>query len=111
MKAVELFVVFGAGYVSGLSIASGFIFQAIRKFNQSGWTKGKEAAWTAAAMVNIAVGGLMPIFLMALVVFGKPDFWPRASLFACGIAAGGALVFFGVQQINKGVRSLPGRGA
>lgn len=115
MKTVEIFVLFGAGYVSGLSIASGFIFQAIRKFNQESWSKAKEALWIVAAAVNIAFGTFMPIFLIGIVVVGdqpgRPDFWPRAWIFALGVGIGAALVFFGVRQLNKGVRTILGRGA
>ena len=115
MKIVEIFVLFGAGYVSGLSLASGFLFQAIRKFNQGSWSRLKETLWAAAALANITFGALMPVFFIGLVVIGdqpdRPDFWPRAWLFASGIIAGAVLVFFGVSQINKGVRALLGRGA
>ena len=115
MKTVEFVVLFGAGYVSGLSIASGFLFQAIRKFNQNSWSKVKEALWAAAAAINIAFGTLMPVFFIGIVVVGeqpgRPDFWPRAGLFAVGVVAGAVLVFFGVNQINKGVCAIVGRGA
>ena len=103
---------FGAGYISGMSIASGFLFQAIRKFNQRSWSKSKEVLWGAAALVNILLGGLMPIFLIGIVVVGdqpgRADFWPRASLFAAGVTAGAVLVFFGINQLNKGVRAIVG---
>jgi len=115
MKTVEFVVLFGAGYVSGLSIASGFLFQAIRKFNQNSWSKVKEALWAAAAAINIAFGTLTPVFFIGIVVVGeqpgRPDFWPRAGLFAVGVVAGAVLVFFGVNQLNKGVRAIVGRGA
>ena len=115
MKSVEIFVLFGAGYVSGLSIASGFLFQAIRKFNQESWSKIQEAFWTATALASVILAALVPIFFIGLIVVGdepgRTDFWPRAGLFALGVLAGGALVFFGISQLNKGVRAIVGRGA
>ncbi|MDH5831251.1 hypothetical protein QFW80_12075 [Luteimonas sp. M1R5S18] len=115
MKIVDIFVLAGTGYVSGLSIASGFLFQAIRKFNQHAWSKGKEALWAAAAITNIVLGTLMPVLFIGIVVVGdqpdRADFWPRAAIFAAGAIAGAALVFFGISQVSKGVRAIVGRGA
>jgi arginine exporter protein ArgO len=115
MKPIDIFVLFGAGYVSGLSIASGFMFQAIRKFNQTSWSRASAALWSVAALTNIALGALMPILLIGVVVVGdqpdRPDFWPRMWLFAAGVLSGAALLFFGVSQLNKGVRSIVGEGA
>ena len=115
MKIVEIFVLVGTGYVSGISIASGFLFQAIRKFNQHAWSKSKEFLWAVAAIANIVLGTLMPVFFIGIVVVGeqpdRPDFWPRAAIFSAGVIAGASLVFFGISQINKGVRAILGRGA
>ncbi len=105
MTGVEAFVLFGAGHVSGLSIASGFLFQAIRKVNRASWSKWKELVWGLTAAVNALVGGLMPVFLIGIVVVGdepeRLDFWPRVGVFTTGVVAGAALVFFGFSQINK----------
>ncbi|UNK50642.1 hypothetical protein MNR01_06455 [Lysobacter sp. S4-A87] len=115
MKVIEILALFGAGYVSGLSVSSGFIFQAIRKFNRSAWSSAKEVLWIAGACANMIIGGLTPILLMGFVVVGdqpgRPDLWPRMLLFGSGVVLGGALVFFGVWQLNKGVSSVVGNGA
>ena len=108
MTGVEAFVLFRAGHISGLSIASGFLFQAIRRVNQPTWSKVMELVWGVTAAANAIIGGLMPIFLIGIVVVGeepqRPSFWPRAALFTAGLVAGGALVFFGFSQISKGAR-------
>ena len=115
MKLVEIFVAFGAGYVSGLSISSGFYLQAIRKFNQASWSSAKETAWALAACINLFIGSLMPVFLCISFVFGNepesPQFWSKAALFAVGLLFGAARVLFGVQQVTKGAHALAGKGA
>jgi hypothetical protein len=112
MTSFEIFILFGAGYISGLSISSGFLFQAIRKFNQQSWSKGRGALWGVVAFANIVLCALMPVLLIGIVVVGdepgRADFWLRAWLFGTGVAAGAALVLFGVRQINKGVRAIVG---
>lgn len=114
MKFIEVLVLFGTGYVCGLSITSGFMFQAIRKFNQGYWSRAREVVWLLVASANILVGSITPILLIALTVIeDKPDrldVWPRLGLFALGALAGAVLVFFGFAQINKGVRQMLAKG-
>ena len=115
MKFIEILALFGAGYVSGLSITSGFMFQAIRKFNQASWSRAKEVVWLIVASANILVASITTVLLIALTVIGdkpdRPDFWPRLGLFAVGVLAGAVLIFFGFAQINKGVRQMLAKGA
>ena len=115
MKLIEILALFGAGYVSGLSITSGFMFQAIRKFNQGSWSRAKEVVWLLIASANILVASITTVLLIAFTVIGdKPDradFWPRLGLFAFGVLAGAGLVFSGFAQINKGVGKMLAKGA
>jgi uncharacterized membrane protein len=111
MTVIEVIALFGSGYVCGLSGISGFIFQALRRFNKQTWTIAKETAWAAGVCLNILLGTLVPILLIALVVVGdggldRPDFWPRILLFVVGILAGLALVLFGVMQVSKGLAPM-----
>jgi fatty acid desaturase len=108
MTVIEVITLFGSGYVCGLSAISGFVFQALRRFNRQTWTTAKEIAWAAGACLNILLGCLVPILLIAIVVVGdggleRSDFWPRILLFVVGVLAGVALVFFGVAQVYKGL--------
>jgi hypothetical protein len=115
MNLVEIFVAFGAGYVSGLSISSGFYVHDIRERNRASWSSAKEAAWILLACINIFIGGLMPVFLFGAFVFGNDpnssQFWPKAAIFTLGLLFGGALVLVGVQQSKNGARAIVGTDA
>ena len=112
MILIEAFACFGAGYVSGLSVSSGFIFQGLRGFNKGNWSRSKELLWIVFACLNMLISGLMTPFLIAYVVVGdisnQVDFWPKMSLFLMGVLLGGALVFFGVLQFNKALLKASG---
>ena len=115
MNIVEIFVAFGAGYVSGLSISSGFYVQDIRRCNRASWSPSKETGWALAACINIFVGSLMPVFLFGAFVFGNDansaQFWPKSAIFVFGLLLGAALVLVGVQQGKKGARATIGTSA
>ena len=106
VKFIEIFVLFGGGYLCGISCGSGFVFQALRKLFSSSWNPRKEALWIALAMPNILVCALMSVILIGVLVVGdqpgRQDFWPRAGWYACGLLVGVSLVFIAVHLINVG---------
>jgi carbon starvation protein CstA len=109
MKLIEIFVLFGGGYISGLSIGSGFAFQAIRKLFADSWSPRKEAAWIALAMPNIFICTVMSVMLVAALVIedqpGRSDFWPRFAWFTGGVLVGGSLTILAVHLTNMGARN------
>ena len=109
MTFVEIFVLFGGGYVCGLSCGSGFVFQALRKLFAHSWSPGKEAVWIALAMPNILICTLMSVFLIGILVVGdqpdRPDYWPRFGWYAGGLLVGISFVFLAVHLINVGSRT------
>ena len=109
MQLIEIFVLFGGGYICGLSIGSGFAFQVIRRLFADAWNPKKEFAWIVLAMPNVLICSLMSVFLIAALVVGdqpgRPDFWQRFAWYAFGVMVGGALVFLAVHLINVGARS------
>jgi len=109
MKLIEIFALFGGGYVSGLSIGSGFVFQVIRKLFADSWSSKKETAWIALAMPNIFICVVMSVILVAVLVIrdqpGRSDFWVRFIWFTVGLLVGGSLVFLAVHLINIGARN------
>jgi hypothetical protein len=108
MKLFEIFVLFGGGYICGLSIGSGFAFQIVRKLFADTWNAKKEAIWIALAMPNILICTVMPVILVAVLVIGgrseQADFWQRLGWLAVGVLTGGALVFIGAHLINVAAR-------
>src|SRR4051794_10671650 len=104
MTIVEACVLFGGGYVCGLSCGSGFVFQGIRKLFASSWSPSKEVLWVALAMPNILICTPMSVVFIGVLVVGdqphRADFWPRFACYAFGLVVGGALVFLAAHLIN-----------
>lgn len=107
MKPIELFALFGSGYVCGLSVGSGFVLQGLRKLFASRWNNYREALWIAACAFNAVLCGLITVILVGLVVVadqpGRADFWLRMALYALGVGGGTAFVFLSVRLINIGL--------
>ena len=114
MKLFEIFVVFGGGYLCGLSIGSGFAFQVIRKLFADTWSAKKEAIWIALAMPNILICTVMPVVLVAVLVMEdrpeQADFWQRFGWLVVGVLTGGALVFIAAHLVNVAARNWLKRG-
>lgn len=108
MKPIELFVLFGSGYVCGLSVGSGFVLQGLRKLFASRWNNYREALWIAASAFNAVLCGLITVAFVGLVVVadqpGRADFWLRMAPYALGVGGGMAFVFISVRLINVGLR-------
>lgn len=108
MKPIELFVLFGSGYVCGLSVGSGFILQGLRKLFAGRWNSYREVLWIAASAFNAVLCSLITVILVGLVVVadqpGRADFWLRMALYAFGVGGGTAFVFLSVRLINIGLR-------
>lgn len=108
MTFFEMLILFGAGYLSGFSVASGFILQGIKRLYASVWTHRHETTWALASAFNALLCSLMAVVLIGVVVIAdqpdRTDFWPRAALFALGLGVGGAFVFTAVHLVNLGVR-------
>lgn len=104
MNLIEIFVLFGGGYLCGLSLGSGFAFQSIRKLFAYSWNAKREAVWIALAMPNILICTLMSVFLVGALVVGdqpgRADFWQRFACYVLGILAGSVLVFAAVHLFN-----------
>jgi len=115
MKPIELFVLFGSGYVCGLSIGSGFVLQAIKKLFVSRWSNLREALWVATSGFHAILCGWMAVMFVGLVVVSdqphRADFWYRMVVYAIGVGGGMAFVFVCVHLVNTGMRvhraSLP----
>ena len=109
MTLVEIFVLFGGGYICGLSCGSGFVFQGLRKLYADSWSPKKEAVWIALAMPNILVCALMSVFLIGILVVGgqpdRPDYWARFCWYAGGLFVGGSFVMLAAHLINVGARA------
>ena len=109
MKFIEILVLFGGGYVCGISCGSGFVFQAIRKLFADSWSPKKRAAWLVLAVANILICSQIAVVLIAFLVIGdqpdRPDFWPRFGWYAGGLLVGISLVFVAVHLVNVGLRS------
>ncbi|MBD9480790.1 hypothetical protein [Pseudoxanthomonas sp. PXM02] len=109
MKPIEVFVLFGSGYLCGLSTTSGFILQGLKKIFANRWNKRLEATWIAAWAFHAIVCSLMTVLLIALAVVGdqpgRPDYWPRFTVYALGVLGGMAFVFLSAHLVNIGARN------
>jgi hypothetical protein len=95
---------FSFGYVSGISIISGFVMQAIYATKikmSSDWRK--HFLWGFVAFINVAICALSPLFLLALSVFRNPGdgFVIELSFFLAGLFVGIGLTFVSVLIINS----------
>jgi hypothetical protein len=106
MNPFEVFILFGAGYISGLSVSSGFILQALKKLFHSQWSGARETLWLFAMMLNVIICGPMTVLLFGMAVqdFNRPDFWPCALIFSLGLGVGLGFVFMSVHAINLGIK-------
>lgn len=108
MKPIELFVLFGSGYVCGLSVGIGFVLQGLRRLFASRWTKYREALWISVCGFHAVLCGLITMIFVGLVVVadqpGRPDLWSRMALYAFGVGGGTAFVFLSVHLVNIGIR-------
>lgn len=55
--------------------------------------------------INTVTAGLIPIFLVGVLVVGdqphRPDFWLRAALFGGGLTVGLTFIVFAAALINR----------
>ncbi|MDZ4116996.1 MAG: hypothetical protein U1A73_23340 [Pseudomonas sp.] len=102
--ALRLTMDFSFGYISGISIISGFVMQAIyvTKIKMSSdWRK--HFIWVFVAFTNVAICALSPLFLLALSVFRNPggSFVIELSFFLAGLFTGIGFTFVSVLIINS----------
>lgn len=68
----------------------------------------RMAAWSAYMIANTVTAGLIPIFFFAVLVAGdnpdRPDFWPRAGVFASGLVVGLCFVLFCATLVNRVIK-------
>lgn len=84
MSNAEIFLLAGTGYICGLAVSSGFILSALLQLYVKGKAAWRTLFWAAYMIANTVVAGLIPIFLIGVLVVGdhpnRPDFWSRALL-------------------------------
>jgi hypothetical protein len=103
---LEILALLTTGYVSGLSILSGFALSAINQLYVKGESKKlRELAWLIVMMIGMVSCTLGPIFIMVFLVFGDnrtgSEFWWRMTLFAAGVGGGSAFSFISAYLIGK----------
>ena len=110
MKGPTIFLLMGAGYVCGLAGFSGFMLFAIQQTYVIGKAAWRMWVWMVCMVANAVTAGLIPIFLIGVIVIGdqpeRLDFWPRAWLFVGGIALGLSMSLFSAHVFNNHIKSL-----
>ncbi|QWP76222.1 hypothetical protein J5226_21955 [Lysobacter sp. K5869] len=114
MNGSTIFFLFGTGYVCGLAVSSGFILSILRQIHVTGKARWRTAAWYLYLIVNTFAAALVPIYLIAAVVTenrpDRPDFWPRALMYAGGVATGLAFAIVSAYLIGRRLKQrLPRR--
>lgn len=114
MNGAEIFLLAGAGYVCGLAVSSGFILSVLMQLYVKDKAAWRMLAWAVYMIVNTVTAGLIPIFLVGVLVVGnhpnRPDFWPRILLFGAGIGIGMLFVLVSAHLIGRHLRRPVGVG-
>lgn len=101
----EIVALFSTGYLVGLSTASAFIAASVKKYCLNEKSSYRSLIWTFFVCLNIFLGAINPVILIAIFVVGdnphRQDFWLRISIFLSGIILGAFLVLFSMAAIGK----------
>lgn len=108
MNAVDAVALLASGYVSGLSISSGFILSLIHQFFVKDRHRRRQVAWILAMVSNMALCTLGAVFVMVFLVYGKDAgrffFWQRLGVFVIGVSLGALFVMAAVRLMNLKLR-------
>lgn len=110
LSFVEVLALSAAGYVTGMSICSGFILSALKQLYVH-QQRLRVVAWTAVAILNIVLCSLSSIFLVVFLVYrdnpSGPIFWSRMFIFGSGVVLGGSFCFTAVRLFNSRLQQKP----
>ena len=105
MTAIETFLLLGAGYVSGLSVFSGFVMRWILFWFVKDKAAWRHVLWSAWMFVNTVTASIITVLLVAVLVIGdqpgREDFWPRFALYAAGLVVGMTFVLGSMWVFDK----------
>ena len=111
MPLVNIMMLLGAGYVSGLTIASGFLAAALKEDWARRQLRTFVRFWNVVAVLNLvlAVSGFVFLFSAALYSKNTSDaqFFLEAGLFVIGLLSAATLVFYSFHRIGKMVTAAP----
>ena len=97
---LEVVALISAGYVTGLSICSGFILSALQQIYVVKAGSSRMILWASIAIMNIVLCSLSVVFLIVFLVYrGDPAssvYWLRLSSFGGGILLGSGFSFCAV---------------
>lgn len=106
---VMLFI-FGAGYVSGLSVSSGLLLRAIFISHIQGGGGVRNVSWLLFLLFNTVLAGVTVIFMAVITVTSNEilqgEFIYRAVLFLLGLFSAAAFVFFSFHLIDLNLRRV-----
>lgn len=110
MEPLEVFLLCGTGYVSGLAVSSGFAMSAILQILVRGKAAWRHLLWSIYMILNSVTAALIPILLIGVLVVGdapgRMDFWPRMFLFSGGVLIGVFFVLLSAYVIGRHLRHL-----
>ena len=110
MKGPEIFFLVGTGYVCGLAVTSGFVLSALQQLYVKGCSAWRSVLWFGYLLANTMAAALVPIYLIVAVVTenrpDRPDFLPRALLYAVGLAAGIAFAIISAHLIGRKLKHV-----
>lgn len=101
---LEAIALISAGYVTGLSVCSGFILSALKQIYVVKDGSSRTIAWACFAITNIVLCSLSVVFLIVFLVYrddpSSSVFWLRLSSFGGGVLLGGGFSFCAVHLFS-----------